>query len=41
MDHRKLAELSLSAHSAATNNKPVAEIEREIDAIMTILLRKE
>ena len=41
VDHKTLAELSVSAHHAAAENKSVAEIEREIDAIMTILLRKE
>jgi hypothetical protein len=40
-DHMKLAELSLFAHGAAANNKPVEGIEREIDAIMATLLRKE
>lgn len=41
VDHVRLAELSASAHGAAADNRPVGEIEGEIDAIMTTLLRKE
>jgi hypothetical protein len=40
-DHVKLAELSVSAHGAAADNRPLVEIEHEIDAIMATLLRKE
>lgn len=41
VDHMRLAELSLSAHSATAKNSSVAEIESEIDAIVASLLRKE
>jgi hypothetical protein len=38
-DHKRLAELSLSAHVATAQNNQVTEIEREIDGIMARLMR--
>ena len=39
-EHRHLAELSISAHISVAQNDQVADIEREIDAVVGSLLRK-
>ena len=39
-DHQRLAQLSVSAHAAVAKSLPVAEIEREIDAVVGSLLHK-